>query len=364
MSRVILHTEASLGFGGQEMRILKEARQFRAEGFEVILAAHPDAKLFLRMQEEGFLVYPIRFKKKNALSCIFKLLRVIKKHRVDIINTHSSTDAWLGGIAGRISRTPIIRTRHLSTAIKSGLNSRILYNVLVDYVITTCEEIVPVIRQQARLKKKGCKCIATGVDSSVINVSSAEVEAFRKRYGIEAQDCVIGTLCVLRSWKGLSDFSKAAHLLKNEPNLKWLIVGSGGMTDILSQEIKEYGLEGKVILTGHLEPPFIAIAAMDIFALLSTSNEGISQATLQAAYLQKPLITTPTGGLREVCLSGITGILVEKKSPEQVAKAVEELLDEKKRAQYGRAAHALVIEKYTFQRTIEETKRVYNRLLA
>lgn len=363
MAKVILHTEASLGFGGQELRILKEARHFREMGATILLAAHPESKLYLKMKEEGFLVFPVYFKKKNALACLLRLLFIIKKHKVDIINTHSSTDAWMGGIAGKITNRPIIRTRHLSTKIKKGINSRLLYNTLVDYVVTTCEEIVPMIRTQARLKNKGCKCIATGVEVDKVHVNQEDVALFRSQYGIKEDDVVIGTLCVLRSWKGLSDLTRAAHILKEIPHLKWLIVGSGGMEEILLREIEEYGLQGRIILTGHISEPFLPLAAMDIFSLLSTSNEGISQASLQAAYLKKPLITTSVGGLPEICLPNRTGIVVEKNNPLQVAEAVRKLLDPDRRELYGKNAHQLVLEKFTFQKTIEETLHIYNELL-
>ncbi len=115
----------------------------------------------------------------------------------------------------------------------------------------------------------------------------------------------------------------------------------------------------QVTFTGHLDRPFAAIGALDIFALLSTAHEGISQASLQAAYLKKPLITTTVGGLPEVCLDNLTGIQVPPSSPEKVAEAVLRLAtDQKLRESYGAAARQLVEDKFTLQHTLDQMEEV------
>lgn len=104
------------------------------------------------------------------------------------------------------------------------------------------------------------------------------------------------------------------------------------------------------------------MAALDIFTLLSTAHEGISQASLQAAFLKKPLITTPVGGLPEVCLDGITGILVPPSSPQQICQDILQLVaDDFLLRKYGRAAWALVEEKFTLQPNFDQMDGLYYR---
>src|ERR1700733_8442991 len=145
----LLHTESSRGWGGQEIRILREAEGMRARGHEVILAVNSGGGLIPRAREAGFIVYELPFKRFSALKTIYALVRICKAHNIDLINTHSSLDAWLGGIAARIANKKIIRTRHLSTAIRKGLNSRLLYKSLADFVVTTSSPILQTIGKQA-----------------------------------------------------------------------------------------------------------------------------------------------------------------------------------------------------------------------
>lgn len=359
----ILHTEASPGWGGQELRILKEAEGMRERGHQVILAIQEKGGLVEPARKAGFLVYEIPFRKSKALKVLFQLCRLIRKHKIDIINTHSSLDAWMGGLAGKLMRCSVVRTRHLSTPIRKGLNSLLLYNWLADQVVTTCEEVCAPLRKQAKLPASRCLSIPTGIDPRTITINPSEVEAFRKSLGVEPQDCLVGTLCVLRGWKGVSDLLHAAKLLEKEEKIKWVIVGSGASEEHFKNEWKALGLEQKVYFTGHLAPPYTALAAMDIFVLLSWAHEGVSQASLQAAWLEKPLITTTTGGLKEVCIQGETGLQVPIHDPEAVAKTVQQLAaDPAERMRLGKEAKKHVEAHFMFDKTLNQMEEVYKRV--
>lgn len=358
----ILHTESSTGWGGQEIRILREAEGMRQRGHEVFFAVARGGGLVAKARASGFQVYEIHYSKPAALGAILMLNRIISRHEIDLINTHSSLDAWLGGIAGRLSGCKVLRTRHLSTAIRPGLNSRLLYKTLADAVVTTSSSIIPMICEQADLSPLQCRCIPTGVDLEALDsISAEEIAAFRKELKLQDTDILAGTACFVRSWKGINDFLRAAQLLKNIPNLKWVIVGGGYLEEYRPNAAK-MGLENIVTFTGHLDNPYPAIAAMDIFLLLSTAHEGISQASLQAGGLKRPLITTIIGGLPEVCIEGRTGFNVPPFSPEKVAEAVRKLLDKNLREKMGTNARALVEEKFTFHKTLEDMEDVYQSL--
>ena len=98
----------------------------RDRGHDVVLAVAKNGGLVEKARKNGFIVYELNFQKSLALFTLPKLLGILKNHTIDLVNTHSSSDAWIGGIAGRLAKKKIIRTRHLSTPIRPGLNSRLL----------------------------------------------------------------------------------------------------------------------------------------------------------------------------------------------------------------------------------------------
>lgn len=358
----ILHLEASSGWGGQEMRILREAEGMRLRGHFVILAVMRKGALVAKAREAGFLVYELNFKKPFWIFCLIQLLCLILWKRIDLINTHSSLDGWIGGIAARLSGRFVVRTRHLSTPIKSGWNSRFLYGFLADFVVTTCASIIPMISQQSGKPLVKLRSIATGVDPEKFQIKAEDPLQFRESIGVKQGVFLVGTVCVMRSWKGIDVLLEAASLLRDIPDLRWVIIG-GGHAEIHHKKARELQLEGIVHFTGHLETPFAAIQALDCFTLLSTAHEGISQAILQAAFLGKPLIATTVGGLGEVCIDRETGISVPVFDPQAVASAALVLKnDPLLRKRLGKRAHQLVADRFTLKKTIDQMEEVYSQV--
>ena len=357
----IIHTEASKGWGGQEIRILKEALGMRERGYDIIFITECGAVLNEKAKKNNFKSYCVSFNKRSWVFSFFKLLKIFKKEKADIINTHSSLDAWIAGITARVANIPIIRTRHLSAKVRKGINSKIVYNYLADFVITTCAKIIPMLSNQSKKSLKFFRSIPTGIDTNEIKTKSEEVLSFRKKYNIKSSDTLIGMVCFMRSWKGIEDFFKAAYHLKDEQNLRWMIIGEGHI-ETYKQKAKDYQVDGKIIFTGHIEKPYNAIAALDIFSLLSTANEGVSQASLQAAFLKKPLITTSTGGLDEVCLDGKTGFIVSLFSYKEVSKAILKLQkNAEMRKKFGENAHQLVLKKFTHLKMLDDVESIYQK---
>lgn len=361
MKHRILHTEASKGLGGQEVRILRESEGMRMRGHEVVLAVAEGGRLVQKAREAGFIVYELPLEqKRNALQATRGIRRIIKQHNIEIVNTHSSWDAWIGGLAARTKGCKVVRTRHLSTPTRPGLNSHLLFKTLADAVVTTCEEAARTIRSQAHLQIPRCRSIPTGVNPEALQVSQQEIADFRRQYHLKESDVVVGTVCVLRFWKGITEMLQAAKWLSDRPNLKWLIVGDGPSRAVFEQQVAHHGIQDRVIFTGHLDKPQVAIATMDIFLLLSTAHEGVSQASLQAAFLERPLITTAIGGLKEVCQPGITGFVVAPHDPQAVADYVHKLAEDRKlRQQLGAHGRSLVVERFTLDHTLVGMEEVY-----
>jgi glycosyltransferase involved in cell wall biosynthesis len=334
----------------------------RKRGHKIYFAIQKNGELAKRARKEKFCVIELYFQKWAWIFSIFILMKVIIKNRISIINTHSSLDSWLGGIVGRILRKKIIRTRHLSSPMKRPFHAYILYNLLADVVITTCEETKNQILKKASLSANRCYSIPTGVLPEILKEGKKEAFDFRKKYHLKKTDTLVGFVGFMRSWKGVKDFLRTAELLQKNKNIKWMVIGGGHQNEYrkFSQDLHLKN----VIFTGYLENPYSAIASLDVFMLLSTAHEGVSQAALQAAYLEKPLITTSTGGLKEICIDQLTGILVERFNPEKAARAVLQLQKDKDlRFQLGKKAKRRVLQLYTHSLMCDQIEKCYQQLL-
>ncbi len=82
----ILHLEASPGWGGQEIRILREAEGMRARGHEILLGVMEGGKLIDAACKAGFTVYPLNFNKSHWPFTLFRILTLIWRHKIDLVN--------------------------------------------------------------------------------------------------------------------------------------------------------------------------------------------------------------------------------------------------------------------------------------
>jgi len=218
----ILHTESSEGWGGQEIRILLESLGMIKRGYRVVIAASSHSQISAQAPRLGIEVVRFFFQKKNPLS-FWKMASLIDREKIEIVNTHSTSDSWIPSLAARLSRRkpPIIRTRHLPTPISKSVWSRFIYNKLPAAIITTGEEMKRRRIHYNRFNPAKIFSIPTGVDLD--RFDPERIKAVLKKNGFS-----VGMIGVLRSWKGHQYFVQAVpFILKAIPNTSFNIIGDG-----------------------------------------------------------------------------------------------------------------------------------------
>ncbi|WP_353685894.1 glycosyltransferase [Thermodesulfovibrio sp. 3462-1] len=100
----ILHTESSPGWGGQENRILNESIGLQKLGAKVYILCQPESKLAEKAKEAGIEVFTSPMRKSYDLKAIYNTARLINKLNIDVVNTHSGKDSYIGGFAGKLSK--------------------------------------------------------------------------------------------------------------------------------------------------------------------------------------------------------------------------------------------------------------------
>lgn len=363
----ILHSESSLGWGGQEIRILEEAKGLAGRGHRLIIACQSESGLSIKAKESGLQVITLPISKISYLSAVLKLRSIIDDYGVDILNTHSSRDSWLGSIAGRLSkkRPVILRTRHLSTTISKGLLSRFLYEILPHRVITTGESIRNQMIIDNRFDGKKIISIPTGVNIDLFDPERID-GTLRSEWGVSADVPAIGMVAVIRSWKGHEYFIDAAGMvLKEFPGARFFIVGDGPRKEIVSDYIKEKGLHDSIIMTGQMDDMPQVMASLDVLVLSSYANEGLPQVIIQAMAMEKPVITTNVGSVSEVIINGETGYLVPPKNPSALADKIMSILkDDTVRVAMGKTGRRLVASRFSLEGMLDRIEDLYKEILS
>lgn len=358
--KTVLHTEASPGLGGQEVRTLNEARWTVERGWRVLLACQPDGRLLERARAAGLETAPLRMAGAFDPRALARLVRLIRRERVSLVHTHSSVDAWLGGMAARLCRVPVVRTRHVSIAIRRGPNP--VYRWLADRVITSGEAIRRMV-MEVGVPPERVVAIPAGVNLEAFPFGVRAPETARE-LGLGSP--VIGSVAMFRGSKGHPELLRAFAMVRaKRPGASLLLVGDGIRRAWVQQLARDAKLSDAVVFTGFRPDVPALLGTMDCFVLASTRTEGVPQALLQAFASGVPVVATRIGGIPEVVKDGETGLLVASESPPALAAAIERVLDDPEAAaRRARAARALVEERFSHTSAIGRLLHLYGELLA
>ena len=360
----VLHTEWSDGWGGQEIRIINEMLLLQELGIEIFLACREHSVIKKKAQENNIKVYSLPFNGNTDIKTLLKLRRIIVINKINILNSHSSKDTWLGGLAAKLAGIKFIRTRHLSIPIKkSRLN---FINSLADYIFTTGESVRLEMIKSNRIDPKIIESIPTGIDSSKFDPKKISREKCRALFDIDSKDIVIGMVSVLRRFKRHDQFIKMArNVIDHNPtkNLKFLIAGEGPQRESIKNLISELNLNKNVHLLGHIEQVPELIKALDIFVLSSDSGEGVSQSLMQALMMGTAVISTNVGSTSDLYLDD-NFMMIDVDSQSQLNRACNNLIfDEKLRQSYQNRSRSHVLKNFSNERMIEKITRVYDYLV-
>lgn len=360
----ILHTEASDGWGGQEIRIFSEMLGMRERGHVVSLAAPAHAKIYGRSELAGVKCFDVPMSMKSFIGSLMRLVSIIRDDKIDIIATHSSRDSWIGSIAGRLAGIPVVRYRHISSVLNKSILTKFAYRSLYDAVVTTGDFIKEQIVRDLGTPPGKIHSIATGVNTPLyMNADSSKV---RDELGLGPDDRVVGCAAVLRSWKGHEYLVKSMPaVLEKIPGAVLVLAGEGPVRPYIENWSEELGITDRVRLLGHRDDIADVIAAFDVSVLASFASEGIPQFVLQSMASSKPVVGTTTGGIPEVVKDGVNGIVVPPKDENAIADAVIRILDDPETARrMGEAGLAMIREKHTLDVMLDRIEALYSELTA
>jgi glycosyltransferase involved in cell wall biosynthesis len=366
-SFTILHTEASTGWGGQEIRIFTEMEAMRKRGHRLHLAAPASSRIFHEAREASFDPWELNSKRILFPFTILKLARALRRHKVQVVNPHSSADGWIAGLAGRLARTPlIIRSRHIEVDYPNRRTSRLAYGTLPHHVITTSERISTGLIDRLRLNPDRVQCISTGIGLEKFDAKM--VGTLHQELGLDSEVPLVGMVSVIRSWKGHDYFVEAAKIVAARfPTAHFVVAGGGNdkRLEKIRRWVNEAGLKDYFHLLGHRTDVPNLLASYSVLVLPSTGHEGIPQIILQSHAMACPVVGTTAGGIPEVVADEKSGLLVPTKDSPALAAAIIRLLENKTlRNEMAARGRTMMATNHSEKHMCEKLEALYQRYLS
>lgn len=362
----IVHSEASAGWGGQEHRVVAELAGFQRRGQVVWLLAPPAAQITQRAQAAGVPVLAMSGVRWRFPFDVIRLALWLRSERVQIVNTHSSRDGWLVGVAARLARVPLlIRSRHIDMDYPKPWLSRHAFTTLADHVLTTSDQITAKFQRLFHIPDDHISTVPTGIDLDRFRPGGprASLELPPAAAGLP----LIGMISVLRSWKGHPTFLEAARLLNTGPTgprAHFLVVGGGAPREAMEKMVRDHGAEPFVTLVGHREDIPELLRALSALVIPSTRHEGVPQIGLQALASRTPVVGSDCGGIPEIIHDGKTGRIFPAGDAGALASNIAAALEQADASRQMSARGRELVERcYSRDTMLDVLEEVYRRYL-
>lgn len=304
----------------------------------------------------------------HAAAYVHQLTDFIRTNHIALIHTNSLKADILGGIAGRLTHTPVIwhiRDRITDDYLPKPIVRimRTLCRVLPDYVIGNSAATLET------LKLNGTKpsiAIGSGVDLGAFHELHDPSTSGRDNSPRKQLIGLVGRIC---PWKGQHIFLRAAaEVHKQFPHATFQIIGAALFEEqhyaIEMQKLaKDLGIAHVVEFTGFRNDVPDLMRNLDILVHASTTGEPFGQVIVQGMAAGKAVVATNGGGVPEIVVHGETGLLVPMGDAPALGSAICALLNAPElAAEMGRAGRRRVLEHFTIEQTARKIETVYAQL--
>ena len=292
----------------------------------------------------------------------WRFATLIKGFRPHIIHSHRYKENLLTTLGRHFRHAPkLVCTVHgfseghkkLKTRITSIANNAIL-RFCFDKIIAVSNDITYRLVRERSFPTHKLVTIHNGI----------EIPSLRNQFKDNKKEIIIGSagrLVPVKDYKLM--VSIANKICKKDSRVKFILAGEGPEKDNIISRIKDYGLDGKFELLGHVDNMEEFYTTIDIY--LNTSiHEGIPVTILEAMAHAIPVIAPNVGGIPEIISHGKTGYLMTTRDPDAIADFINELIQHKENLRtVARISREKIEKDFSLDSMVKAYLSVYENIL-
>jgi glycosyltransferase involved in cell wall biosynthesis len=314
---------------------------------------------------------------KDLIAC-WRVYRVIRKARPDIVDASTPKAGLLVGIAAWLARVPcrVYCLRGLRLETTTGLMRFTLW--LAEWTSCACSNRVVCVSSSLRERVIALKIVprektiviqkgSSGIDMDrfrPMDFCSSETKRLSRHLGIPDHAPVVGFVGRLVRDKGIYQLVEAFRTLREKfPEVRLLVLGSFEDGDPVDPEVRHYIETNKsVIYLGFVTEVAPYYRLMDVLAF-PTHREGFGQVALEAQASGVPVVTTTATGAIDSVIDGVTGFLVPIGDSNSLSDRIAELLaDDDLRSNMGREGRSWIERDFSQERIWRAQTQFYREL--
>ncbi|WP_064091048.1 N-acetyl-alpha-D-glucosaminyl L-malate synthase BshA [Rossellomorea aquimaris] len=296
-----------------------------------------------------------------------KMAEVIERENLDILHVHYAIPHAVCAILGKQmagKNVKIVTTLHGTDITVLGydpsLTGAIRFGIEKSDVVTAVSSALVEQTQELIQPDKEIKTVYNFIDERVYR--AVDSQHLKSEYGITQEEKVIIHVSNFRSVKRVTDVVASFHIIQKQLPSKLLLVGDGPEMTIICKQVRDLGLENKVLFLGKQDNLEELYSLSDI-KLLVSEKESFGLVALEAMACGVPSIGTNVGGIPEVIEDGVNGYICEVGNVEQIAtKALTLLKDETLHRTFSQNALETARTKFHSSKILEQYEQVYRGL--
>ncbi|MBU0799967.1 MAG: glycosyltransferase family 4 protein [Alphaproteobacteria bacterium] len=371
---VIMQIIPALGAGGAEQGCIDIAAELTRAGAQAIVVSNGGSRIH-ELARAGALHINMPVHSKNPLVMfrnIYRLRKLIRKHKVDIVHARSRAPAWSALQAVRGTTARFMTTCHapynISGKAKNFYNSSIARG---DRVIAISGHVANYLLENYKIDPRNIRLIHRGVALEKFHPTAVTPERMirlAREWRIPDGTNVVLLPGRLTRWKGHHVLIDAMAKL-GRPDVFAIMIGDDqGRTEYraeLEQAIRDKHLEGKMRIIEHCNDMPAAYMLANVVVSASTDPEGFGRVPIEGQAMGRPVIATDHGGAQETIVRGETGWLIPPGDADALCRAIKEALtlEPMQRSILATRAMAHIAQHFTREKMADETLNVYAELL-
>jgi glycosyltransferase involved in cell wall biosynthesis len=294
----------------------------------------------------------------------FRLARLLRRERVDVVQTISPMWNVYGVLAAVLAGVPVRLMSWRNIRYSLPHTALIwLMTPLADRLIANSQHAARRLRRWF-VPRSRVMAIPNGIDCARFD-SRPDLDEKRRELGLGDDGPLIGMVARLWAQKDHATLIEAvARLLARYPRLVLLVIGDGPLRTQIKALANRLLPPGRCRMLGRRRDTVELYHLLDV-AVLSTHYEGMPNVVMEAMASRRPVVATAVDGCAELIEDGVTGLLVPRRDPRALAEAIARVLDDNAlAARLSEAGRRHMREEYSLEQLSERHERLYTELLA
>lgn len=355
-----------LDIGGTEQQILELVRGIDRDRFEPMVCCFRHGRKAQEIADLGVPVFQVEKSHKLDAGIILRIAKLLREHRIDILQTYLWTANTWGRVAARMAGTPVVVASERNVDIWEQSYKRLIGGYLAgatDKIIANSEAVREYLLGRGGLAPEKVVRIYNGVNFERFEKPFDPLER-RRELGMPNNALLAGVVARVEPAKDHDTLLHALASVREETsNLHLAVVGDGRQTERLTALAHELGIGDRVHFTGFRTDAAEWIRTFD-FSVLSSVKEGLSNTVIESMAAGKPVIATAVGGNPEVIVEGETGFLLPPRQPELFGAAIANLVAHPaKIRELGAASKIRVESLFSVEKMVDNTSNLYLDLI-